>query len=397
MHRLQFNCMMGISFYVMLALLFCTARRRNGFAAVHDLVTKTRVISRTALEWRPILSAVETPSPAVDGQPTVGPYQVLETLETNAEGQWLLGYDLRLLRKVWIHTVPPDTPPVPALLRNIGRVGRLRWLTGRRTPEENWDAFEGASGQPLLRLIQDRQPWSRVRFWLYDLAREIGAAEKDGTLPPVLELDRVWITGDGRAKLLDFPAPGLAMASPKQAVAAPAASPLPETERIQCFLGEVAVAALEGRTDAAANTAAEATVPLPLHAHDFLKNLPQLSHADSVAVRAPAAAAARDLDLAVAARGRGRRVCHRTRAGECYHDRHHKFGLPKLSGHYGASVAFAGATIHCPERTSEGRRQHAQSKQENRYRPPDRRLHRQPLPGNHHQRRHLERPGCDCR
>ena len=197
----------------MLALLFCTARRRNGFAAVQDLVTKTRVISRAALELRPMLSAVETPPPAVDAKPTVGPYHVLETLETNAEGQWLLGYDLRLLRKVWIRTVPPGTPPVPAPLRNIGRVGRLRWLTGRRTPEENWDAFEGVSGKPLLATDPGtRQPWSQVRFWLYDLAREIGAAEKDGTLPPVLTLDRVWITGDGRAKLLDFPAPGLATA-----------------------------------------------------------------------------------------------------------------------------------------------------------------------------------------
>ena len=49
-----------------------------------------------------------------------------------------------------------------------------------------------------------------MRFWLYDLALEIAAATKDGTLPATLALDRVWITGDGRAKLLDFPAPGLA-------------------------------------------------------------------------------------------------------------------------------------------------------------------------------------------
>ena len=132
-------------------------------------------------------------------------------------------------------------------------------------------------------LIQDRQPWSQVRFWLYDLAREISAAEKDGTLPPVLALDRVWITGDGRAKLLDFPAPGLATAGLQQAGAAPAAPPLPETGRTQRFLGEVAVAALEGRADAAAKTAGEAAVPLPLHARNFLKSLPQLSDADAVA------------------------------------------------------------------------------------------------------------------
>ncbi len=88
--------LIGFSFYLLLALLFCTARRRNGFAAVQDLVTGTRVISRTALELRPVLSASETPPPAADAKPAVGPYHVLETLETNAAGQWLLGYDLRL-------------------------------------------------------------------------------------------------------------------------------------------------------------------------------------------------------------------------------------------------------------------------------------------------------------
>ena len=277
------QAIVGFSFYVVLALLFCTVRRRNGFAAVHDLVTRTRLISRTALESRPLLAAVEMPSPAIDAKPAVGPYHVLETLETNARGQWLLGYDLRLLRKVWIRTVPPDTPPVPASLRNIGRVGRLRWLTGRRSPEENWDAFEAVSGKPLSRLVSERQPWSQVRFWLYDLAREISAAEKDGTLPQVLALDRVWITGDGRAKLLDFAAPGLPTAGLQQVGAAPTTPPLSEAGRAQRFLSEVAVVALEGRVDAAAKTAGEAAVPLPLHARNLLKSLPQLSDADIVA------------------------------------------------------------------------------------------------------------------
>jgi uncharacterized RDD family membrane protein YckC len=190
--------LLGFSYYILLALLFCTARRRNGFAAAQDLVAKTRVISRVALESRQVLAMAEVPPPAVDGGPAVGPYQVLETLEKSAGAEWLLGYDLRLLRKVWIRVVPPGTPPVPAALRNIGRVGRLRWLAGRRAPEENWDAFEAVSGKPLLQLAQTRQPWSQVRFWLYDLAREIGTAAKDATLPPLLALDRVWITGDGR-------------------------------------------------------------------------------------------------------------------------------------------------------------------------------------------------------
>jgi uncharacterized RDD family membrane protein YckC len=275
--------LIGFSSYLVLALLFSTARRRNGFAAVQDLVTKTRVISRAALQSRLVPSAAEMPPPAVEAKPAVGPYHVLETWEASAGGQWLLGYDLRLLRKVWIRTVPPGTPPVAAPLRNIGRVGRLRWLTGRRSPEENWDAFEGVSGQPLVGLVQHRQPWSQVRFWLHDLARELSAAEKDGTLPPVLALDRVWITGDGRAKLLDFPAPGLATASLHQAAITPDSLSRPETGRTQRFLGEVAVAALEGRADAVARTAGEPAVPLPLHARNYLKNLPQLSSADAVA------------------------------------------------------------------------------------------------------------------
>ena len=289
--------LIGFSYYFLLALLFCTVRRRNGFAAVQDLVTKTRVISRAALRSRPALPAAEMPPPATEDMPTVGPYHVLETLETNAGGQWLLGYDLRLLRKVWVHTAPPGVPPLAAALRNIGRVGRLRWLTGRRSPEENWDAFEGVSGQPLLRLIQNRQPWGQVRFWLSDLAKEISAAEKDGTLPQVLALDRIWITGDGRAKLLDFPAPGRfavppgshapmvgasARPSPGQDPAAPAAASLPVTGSKQRFLGEVAVAALEGRADAA-KAASDAAVPLPLNARSFLQSLPQLPSVDAVA------------------------------------------------------------------------------------------------------------------
>jgi eukaryotic-like serine/threonine-protein kinase len=272
--------LIGLSNYLILALLFCTARRRNGFAAVQDLASKTRVISRAALESRPLLSTAETPPPAIDANPALGPYHVLETLETSAEGQWLLGYDLRLLRKVWIRTVSSDTPPIAASLRSNNRVGRLRWLMGRRSPDENWDAFESVSGMPLLRLLPNRQPWSRVRFWLYDLAREIAAAEKDGTLPPVLTLDRVWITGDGRAKLLDFPAPGLARTDLHHALAA---TSLPEAKTSQRFLGEVAIAALEGRIDAAASAAGDPAIRLPLHARLFLEKLPQSSDANAIA------------------------------------------------------------------------------------------------------------------
>ncbi len=287
--------LVGVCFYLVLALLFCTARRRNGFAAAHDLLTRTRVISRAAYQTRPVFAASEVPPPTVEGAPLVGPYHVLEILERFAGGEWLLGYDLRLLRKVWLRTVPPGTPAVPATLRNVGRVGRLRWLAGRRSPEQNWDAFEAASGKPFLSLAQTPQPWSQVRFWLFDLATELRAAEKDGTLPALLAPDRVWITGDGRAKLLDFPAPGLALESPVRSTGFTKADPPgvetpglgpPSSEkgRIQHFLSEVAAVALSGRVDADAKAAGEVAVPLPLHARAFLKGLPQYLDADAILI-----------------------------------------------------------------------------------------------------------------
>ena len=49
--------------------------------------------------------------------------------------------------------------------------------------------------------------WSEARTWLIDLARELAAASRDGTLPR-LGLDRLWLRADRRLVLLDFPVHG---------------------------------------------------------------------------------------------------------------------------------------------------------------------------------------------
>jgi hypothetical protein len=273
--------LLGFSIYGVIALLFVTARRRNGFAAVQDLLTKTRVVSRAALTSRPVLPASDASPPSVESAITIGPYHVLQALTESAGETWFLAYDLKLLRKVWIRVVSPGTEPVPVQLRCLGRVGRLRWLTSKRSPDENWDAFEALTGQSFAELIGDPQPWREVRYWLHDLATEISAAEQDGTLP-ALGLDRVWITGEGRAKLLDFPAPG---PDGKSETRNPKAESnlLPPTQTAQGFLAEVAAAALEGIGAASAKAAGDVVVPLPLHARAFLKGLPQMAGADAVA------------------------------------------------------------------------------------------------------------------
>src|ERR1039458_5368783 len=113
------------------------------------------------------------------------------------------------------------------------------------------------------RIIKQMQ--GEVRYWLHDLAVEISAAEKDGTLPE-LALDRIWITGEGRAKLLDFPARGLTPSN--QITLQPCSS----------FLSAVAAMALTGSAGASAK--APAKVWIQRDARGVLKSLPQFVGAE---------------------------------------------------------------------------------------------------------------------
>ena len=175
---------------------------------------------------------------ATGEMPQIGPYHVLGKLGRSGDAELLLGYDTRLLRKVWLCQVPPGTPPVAPALCHLSRPGRLRWLNGKRSAHDCWDAYEAPAGQPLLNLVSTKQDWGEVRFWLHDLAEELKAAEKDDSLPAVLSLEHVWITADGRTKLLDFPAPG----NHSTGTAEP-----PQITSPQEFLRQAGLSAMEGR------------------------------------------------------------------------------------------------------------------------------------------------------
>jgi hypothetical protein len=128
------------------------------------------------------------------------------------------------------------------------------------------------------------QPWSDVRYWLIDLTREIGAATKDGTLPAMLALDRVWITGDGRAKLLDFPAPGAAADADELKAASSSAAPPSSDPYLEArnFLSLVARAALRGSADATEPSGQKLALPLPLHVREFLNKLAGMANPDAI-------------------------------------------------------------------------------------------------------------------
>ena len=188
---------------LILITLFAAARRRNGYAALHDLATGVRVVERrvsTGSE-RPATA----PAPRLAAAAIVGHRGSFAVLDGTIEGrpEWRPGLDERLRRPVWIRDVPTGTPPVAAARIALPRPTRLRWLAGRRTAQEAWDVYEGVAGVPVSQACRSPRSWSEVRQWLADLAREL-AAQQPGDHPP-LDLDRVWILDSGRAKLLDDP------------------------------------------------------------------------------------------------------------------------------------------------------------------------------------------------
>jgi hypothetical protein len=192
-------------------LLFSTARRRNGWTGVHELLSRTRVVQRTVL--RSIGSATPKASaadlvPALSSLRRVGPYAVRTMIGETGGGRLSVGVDPILRRHVWIHEVTPGSPPVDAARRDVSRPGRLYWLAGRRSPAENWDAFEAPAGDPLLS-ASSTSDWHEVHRSLSSLTIELDASVRDEThIRP--SLAQVWKRPDGHLVLLDFPWPGLA-------------------------------------------------------------------------------------------------------------------------------------------------------------------------------------------
>ena len=128
---------MGLGTYVLIGLLFSTARRRNGFAGVHELASGTRVVQRLARGARSVLGVTRDPA-AVAGasRQLYGPYEAVGSLGRTDVGELLLAFDPGLRRQVWIHALPPGTPAVPPLVRDLSRPGRLRWLNGARSDSD---------------------------------------------------------------------------------------------------------------------------------------------------------------------------------------------------------------------------------------------------------------------
>ncbi len=233
-------------------LLFVTARTRNAFAGLHDLLTGTRVVSRRVFESGPVRPHALPPPTVSATAPRLAHYVILDEA---AQAGVDVGYDETLARRVWIRHETPGAPPVPLARRQVSRPSRLHWLAGGRDDSAAWDAYEMAAGDTLRRACRQPRSWLVVRGWLFDLADEIGAASQDGSDMP-LTPGRVWVT-DARATLLDWDADPHGDAAPSPTVGR--------------FLDDVARIGLG--QDAAPGEGTPQREALPLHAQAFLTEL----------------------------------------------------------------------------------------------------------------------------
>jgi len=194
----------------LIAGLFVTARRSNGWVGLHDLAGGTRVVLRSSARLRsrravPSSTALGA-APATRGL-RYGPFIAIPDA-VERDPHVVVAFDPVLRRKVWIQVVPRHARPIDAVRRDLSRTGRLHWLTGRRSGTDNWDAFEAPDGHSLSGTLEHgTTSWSTLKSWLLDLSGELVAAARDGSIP-VLRLDRLWVRDDDRLVLLDFPGPG---------------------------------------------------------------------------------------------------------------------------------------------------------------------------------------------
>ena len=252
---------------VWIAVLFYPARKKNGYTALHDRFTKTRVVrrrKRAEAREHETRAIVEAAAPFESAR-RVGPFLVPASTPVEVlQPARIEAYDDRLKRRVWIELLPAGTPPLPASRRDLGRAARVRWLAGRRDAGESWDAYEAVDGQPFETAVSTPQPWSRVRHWLADLTREVAAGLDDRSLPPLTPA-RIWMGVDGHARILEWSPPG----QPQTDGAGPTEADLPGAQK---FLYGLATAALLGVPFEQALGLSPDT-PLPLKARAFLLSL----------------------------------------------------------------------------------------------------------------------------
>ena len=246
-------------------LIFTTMRKSNGFAGPHELLSRTRVVIRSA--ERRTLHAVSGGAPADSGSDfeveRFGPFISKGIIWRKGGESLLIGQDEGLEREVWIHRYDHESLGAPEELLFQSRATRLPWLQGDRGERGNWDAFGVPEGASLRDCVVSRGGigWGDLRPILRDLAAEMGSRVESSGRTGTIGVDYVWVDSNGHARLLDFPliAPSVERTDGERSIS------------WRAFLAEVALFGLEGR-----ETGGEVRLPrkpLPGHAVLIMKKL----------------------------------------------------------------------------------------------------------------------------
>ncbi len=262
---------LGLSSWLLWALLFSTARIRNGQAGLHDLVSDTRVVSQ-AIQTRWVQQkAIETPPNLSDTAKQIGPYHVLQVLATSDGSEMLVAYDTVMLRRVWLRRKDEKKNDASAIYRaSLARSTRLRWLNRLTSGDELWDVYESPTGQPLANRLKETLQWQDIKYILADVSNELSVSIENGTLPKQFDVGHLWVTDAGHVKLLDFISPSAMDVAPvaERGAERPSttdATPHQQANRLLAELGNRIEKALAPKSSSA--------LPPPLYAANMLVSL----------------------------------------------------------------------------------------------------------------------------
>jgi hypothetical protein len=158
---------------------------------------------------RAVVARHRSSSAAVRAEPVVatpitaiGPYEVTGALASAPHV--LSGVDAALRRPVWIVRHSIGTAPLDERERQAIRSGTARWIGGRRTEHDAWDAYASTTGVALRERLAHPFEWRELQAWLSDLVDELIARteDRDATLPT--SIDRILISEEGHAIVVPF-------------------------------------------------------------------------------------------------------------------------------------------------------------------------------------------------
>ena len=192
----------AVASIVIFLVTFCTARRKNGWRGLHEILSGTRTTQRPSpFRLRsPMREATSTSAePLEDGTGPVGGYEVEGVIGETPYGRMLLGRDPDLARSVWLHERAHADAPDPS--KRDDRPARLHWLTSIDQEGKTYDVYEDPGGIGCSTLhARGAPPWGLARRQLRSLADELATLDEEH-----IAVEQVWIDRSWKIRVLDVP------------------------------------------------------------------------------------------------------------------------------------------------------------------------------------------------